>query len=295
MRLLEEDQAGLSSALVLGRARRNILLFDDHTNRNQVTHESHGFITRDGTTPSEFRRIGNEELATYPSISTINRTVTSILRSKNESSFMITASGGQTFYATKVILAVGFKESLPPIDGIGGLYGKSLFNCPYCDGLELRDKPLVIINDTEHAMHMAKLLYNWSKDLVLATNGHSLNTEDRKKLESKGISVVTEKISRLIGEDGQLSHVEFESGTTIKRSGGFVAPTFIANSLKEQIGVDLTETGAIEVDDFGRTSKKHIYAAGDAISPALSQLIVSAASGNKAGVAVNVDLIELDF
>ena len=47
--------AGLNAALLLGRARRKVLLFDDDKPRNAVTHHSHGGITRDGVSPAEFR------------------------------------------------------------------------------------------------------------------------------------------------------------------------------------------------------------------------------------------------
>jgi len=52
--------AGLSSSLTLGRARRKIAVFDNGTNRNRVTHESHGFITRDGIKPHihQFKHLG---------------------------------------------------------------------------------------------------------------------------------------------------------------------------------------------------------------------------------------------
>ena len=54
--------AGLNAALVLGRARRNILLFDNNSPRNAVTQESHGFIIRDGIKPNEFREIAHKEM-----------------------------------------------------------------------------------------------------------------------------------------------------------------------------------------------------------------------------------------
>lgn len=288
------DSAGLSSALVLGRSRRDVLLFDDATNRNQVTHESHGFLTRDGTTPSELRRLGREDVAAYSSVKMIEQTVSSIAPTNDDSFFTITTSDTKRYYAKKLILAVGFKESLPSIEGIHHFYGKSVFNCPYCDGWELRDQPLIIINDTEHASHMAKVLYNWSKDLVLATNGSDFDIEPEviQKLKEKGITIQTQKIVKLSGENGQLSSVTFEDGTMLARSGGFVAPTFIFNPLREKMDFELTKHGALVIDDFGRTSISNIYAAGDAISPAYSQLIVSAASGHKAGIGVNADLTE---
>jgi hypothetical protein len=34
----------------------------------QVTRESHGFLTRDGINPSEFRRIAKEQINAYPSV-----------------------------------------------------------------------------------------------------------------------------------------------------------------------------------------------------------------------------------
>ena len=57
--------AGLNAALVLGRSRRKTLVFDDNHGRNLVTRASHGFITRDGIHPSEFKRLAYEEVAKY--------------------------------------------------------------------------------------------------------------------------------------------------------------------------------------------------------------------------------------
>jgi thioredoxin reductase len=49
--------AGLNAALILGRARRKIILIDNNNPRNAVTQESHGFITRDGVKPNEFYQV----------------------------------------------------------------------------------------------------------------------------------------------------------------------------------------------------------------------------------------------
>lgn len=63
--------AGLNAALVLGRAKKKVALIDEGLPRNRVTHETHGFITRDGISPSEFRRIAKQEISTYPSITNV--------------------------------------------------------------------------------------------------------------------------------------------------------------------------------------------------------------------------------
>ncbi len=123
--------AGLSAALVLGRAMRNIILFDNNKPRNAVTHESHGFVTRDGTNPGEFRQIAHDELSRYPSIEFKNDKVTSV--TKNETSFDLITSDGEKHKSKTIIISTGLKDILPDIDNISKFYCKSLFNCPYYD------------------------------------------------------------------------------------------------------------------------------------------------------------------
>ena len=60
--ILGAGPSGLSSSLMLGRSRRSVALFDNGTNRNRVTQEAHGFLTRDGVKPEEFRNLALAEL-----------------------------------------------------------------------------------------------------------------------------------------------------------------------------------------------------------------------------------------
>lgn len=283
--------AGLNSCLVLGRARRKVAIFDDGTNRNRVTHASHGFITRDGIKPQEFKEIGLNELNKYPSISYFNTTITEITRSKDNDRFIATTSDGQEFITEKVILATGIQEVFP-LQDIRNYYGKSLFSCPYCDGWEQRDKPLMVLADKEeHVLHIAKLVYNWSKDLVVLTNGVDLSNEAIQELQQRDITVKMDPIKNLIGDDGYLQKIEFESGETILRSGGFVVPSFYRpNQFAERLGCEVQENGAVVTDGAGRTTQKNIYIAGETEKSGPSSLIIAAADGNKAATSVNYDL-----
>src|SRR6476620_11218285 len=141
--------AGLNAALVLGRARRNVILFDNNNPRNAVTQESHGFITRDGIKPKEFREIAHKELSKYPSVRYAKREITSVIRnnSNNEQLLfeLVTLENDERYQSKTIIIATGLKDVLPSIDNISDYYGRSLFHCPYCDGYELGDKPLVVI------------------------------------------------------------------------------------------------------------------------------------------------------
>src|ERR671921_1662247 len=57
--------AGLNAALVLGRARRRVLVLDNGAPRNYATHEMHGVLGHDGLDPADLRARGRVELAGY--------------------------------------------------------------------------------------------------------------------------------------------------------------------------------------------------------------------------------------
>src|ERR671939_31876 len=57
--------AGLNAALVLGRARRRVVVLDHAQPRNYATHEMHGVLGHDGLDPADLRARGRAELAGY--------------------------------------------------------------------------------------------------------------------------------------------------------------------------------------------------------------------------------------
>ncbi|WP_136605350.1 NAD(P)/FAD-dependent oxidoreductase [Paenibacillus dokdonensis] len=284
--------AGLNAALVLGRARLNVALFDNSQPRNRVTHASHGFITRDGIEPVEFRRIAYEEVLSYPSVRHWQDEVTDIRRTDN--GFSLRTASGEYVNARRLILAAGLKEVFPEIEGLSDFYGKSLFNCPFCDGWELREQPLVVVSDNPSVFHMVKMLLNWSQDLVVCSNGHDILTaEQRQQLASKGIRIVDTPVTEFSGKNGLLERVHFSDGTHIERSGGFITPTLLPKArFDEALNYQTAEDGGIITDPMGRTTAAGVYAAGDSAYVMPSQLIYAAASGSKAAVSVVADITE---
>ncbi|MDK8180325.1 NAD(P)/FAD-dependent oxidoreductase [Paenibacillus sp. UMB4589-SE434] len=287
--------AGLNAALILGRARRKVAIMDNNQPRNAVTHASHGFITRDGVTPAEFRRIALEEVKCYPLVDHLQSEVVSV--DTTPFGFELVDSVGHRLQARKLILATGVKEIYPEIEGFYPLYGKSLFNCPYCDGWELQDQALVVVSEFSNLFHMAKLLLNWSKDLVVCTNGKaSLTDKHKQQLQSKGIVVMEQAIAAFIGQNGRLEHVCFADGTQIPRAGGFVTPTFVQSApFAERLGCEMLAAGGIKTDGKGRSAIPGLYIAGDTSYVAPSQVVFAAADGSQTAMSVNLDLTEEYF
>ncbi|MEH6943204.1 NAD(P)/FAD-dependent oxidoreductase [Bacillus sp. JJ722] len=285
--------AGMTASLVLGRARRKIILFDDNKPRNAVTKESHGFLTRDGVKPSELKKIAHEELSNYPTVILKKTEVVQI--SKKEKLFSIETIEGGVYSARKIIFATGIKEVLPNIEGMHSFYGKSIFSCPYCDGWELKDKVIAIISNHQAIFEMIKLVYNWSKNLIVCTDGsNTIRNEERNELERRGIRLFNQKMKQIVGNEGMVKAIKFVDDTEVSIEGGFITPEWVpTTSIAQSLGCELDEKDGLNTDALGRTNIEGVYAAGDVTTP--SQVIIAAGEGSKAAIGVNTDLTIEDF
>ncbi|MER2060611.1 MAG: FAD-dependent oxidoreductase, partial [Niallia sp.] len=226
-------------------------------------------------------------------ISYFKAKVTDIEKEKGEGGLLLVKTKNHDEYLTeKLIIATGVQEVIP-IPNARQYYGKSLFSCPYCDGWELRDQSLIIIAHTEaQALHMGKLVYHWSKDLVITTNGAAVSEKTKEVFQKRNIPIITEPVKNLIGENGHLQQIEFKSGKRIARTGGFIVPSYYrSNQFAEQLGVEVHPNGVVVTDGSGRTTCKNVYVAGEAEKAGASSVLLSAADGGRTAVTVNTDLM----
>lgn len=281
--------AGLSAALILGRARKQVAVFDEGRPRNAVTRETHGFLTRDGVSPGEFRRIAKEQMSEYPSVILMEDTVVSLAGADGH--FQLKTSQGKTFASRKLLIAVGMKDRPLDIPGLAEVYGKSAFVCPYCDGWELRDEPLVIISRGAALMHFAPLISGWTKQFVVCTNGpDELTDDERKELRRHQVPVFDSPIHSIDSNNGMVRQVVLEDGTALPCTGIFFKPELVAGSdLPREIGCHVSESGTVIADDWGKTNVPGVFSAGDAASQRY-QAIAAASMGALAAAALNNEL-----
>jgi thioredoxin reductase len=293
--------AGLAASLSLVRARRTVLLVDSNRPRNSATLHAHGFITRDGISPLELRRLGRTEFESYPGASFHNALVRSVVPvgGFGEARFSVTTKGmrgepNREVTARAVLIATGLAETLPALPSIRAWYGTNLHSCIDCDGYEKADAALALIGESNDLAERAFLLSQWSSDLIVFTNGTGeVTAEEEDALQRRGIRVDRRPIRDIVGEQGAMTGVELEDGEVIERQGGFVRPqwTPAALSFLQDVPVQTDDDGLIIVDDHGRTTVPWLYAAGDSIAPGAGQLMVAAGTGARTAAAVNRDLL----
>ncbi|WP_434810687.1 NAD(P)/FAD-dependent oxidoreductase [Microbacterium sp. bgisy189] len=292
--------AGLSAALNLGRARASVVVVDAGRPRNAATLRSHGFLTRDGISPIELRKLARAELQQYPNVRILDRARVGAVRPAlgPDGRFEVavtTRTPGEppVLAAETVLVATGLGETLPAIPSIRSFYGMSMFSCAACDAWELQDKPLALIGETPDLPDRARLLARWTNDLTVFTNGTDVvDAVAEAELAASGIAVERRAIDDLEGEKGAVSGVRLADGSVIPVAGGFVRPVWhAAADFFDGVDPDRDLDGHLIVDGSGRTSVPGLYAAGDAAAPGPQQLIVAAGQGARAAAVLVHDLV----
>lgn len=286
--------AGLSAALLLGRARRRVLVSDTGKTRNAVAHESHSFFTRDGSTPAELVRIGREQLRPYETVEFRSVGVKTV--KAHTKGFEVLLEDGTHVTSRKILLATGVVDEMPEIEGFKELWGRSIFHCPFCHGWEVRDQPLALYGNGAVGFELAQLLKGWSNDLVLCTDGAAAFSEDEHRLLAKNqVTIREERIARVTRSNGQLENIVFANGETLARKAIFFRPKQHQHSdLAKQLGCEFTDFGTVKVDDVGQTSVAGVYAAGDMIHP-MQQIAFAVARGALSAIGINRALLQEDF
>jgi thioredoxin reductase len=279
---------GLSAALTLGRARRRVLLCDFGAPRNAATVHMHNFVTRDGVTPAEFRRIAREQLATYPHVDVRDVRVEEIRGEAG--AFDVRLSEGRV-RARRILLCTGMIDELPEIEGLRACWGRSIFICPYCHAWEVQDRRFAYLATNVEKLGFALLLRAWTSDVVVLTDGKLVIPPDmRAQLNAGGVRVEERSIARLIHAGDQLQGIEFADGESLPREVLFVHPRQRHADLVTSLGLKLDAMNFVEIDAMRQTSRPGIYAGGDLVS-GMQGAVIAAASGSQAAATLNHALV----
>ena len=255
--------AGLSAALILGRACRTVLLCDSGTPRSWASKRMYAYLTRDGVVPSRFR---------------------------------LSIAGSKQIQCRKLLIASGLYDHLPRVPGIEEFFGISIFQCPYCDGWELRGKPLAVYGKRKRGLEMAKALTAWTRDIVLCTDGPAgFPSTVRAELDRNSIELCEERINAFEGTRGKLRAVVFKSGRKLARAAVFFdTPSSGQSRLAESLGCEFTKHGGIKSGRYEATNVPGVFVAGNIIKD-VQLSIVAAAEGARAAFGINKALSREKF
>lgn len=181
---------------------------------------------------------------------------------------------GQTVSAKTWVLATGSSPSIPPIEGLDKtpyLTNKEIF---FLDHLP---KSMAILGAGAIAIEMAQAFCRLGTNVsVIQRGGQILSKEDKdmadgvmQVLSAEGVAIHLNASILHVKDLGSEREVRFKDGVG-KTTGLNVEQIFVAMGRESNVeGLDLKPIGVeldrrrIKVDERMRTTRKHIYAAGD--------------------------------
>lgn len=279
--------SGLSAALQLARARRQIAVVDAGLRRNRFAAASHGFLAQDGQASAEIIAQAKHQLLRYPTVQCLEDNVLSI--EKTGDAFALTTSRGP-LRAARVILATGVVDHLPEIPGLQERWGTSVFHCPYCHGYELHNGRIGVLATGPMSMHQALMLPDWGAVTLFLNQAFALDEEQAQALQARGVRVEHARVLRLAAS----ASVVLEDGRQLEMDGLFTASrTEPAGPLAQQLGCELEQgpLGAfVKTDAQKQTTAAGVFACGD-LARAAGNVALAVGDGALAGAATHRSLM----
>lgn len=286
--------AGLSAALALGLARKRVLLCDSGPRRNTAAEHIHNFVTQDGSPPNAFRSVAREQLTKYPSVEVRDAPIASITGTRGAFEVKLGTPSPSSVTARRILLATGMIDEMLPIEGFEALWGRSIFQCPYCHGWEVQDRTWgYLVSGSHGAMwtHFALQARAWTRDLVVFTNDAlEISEADRTMMAAAKIRLETAPVAGLVARDGKLTSVALKTGDNVACEALFAHPPQRQVDVVRALELALDEHGYVVVDPGRReTSVPGIHAAGD-LASRQQAAIFAAAAGTHTAAVLNLEL-----
>ena len=283
--------AGLMAALVLARAGRSVRLVDAGRGRNERAGHAHNVFGLDGTPPETLRAVGRAQAEAYGAVFVHARAE---LASVDDAGVTLQLDDGQSIDARHLLLATGVTDKLPAIPGIREAWGSTAIHCPYCHGAELKGRPTAVLNATPQvAAMLASLVTGWTDNVTLLTNGPSpLSEEEAEKLAARGIAVHEDKVVSVDVAGSEVQGINLANGTRIPATALYLHPDQVPSGpLVAQLGLEMTESGHVQVDQMGKTSLPRVWACGDMAIPKMQAISMATSQAFATAAMINMNLV----
>lgn len=280
--------AGMSAALQLARARRQVLVVDAGQRRNRFVDEagatSHGFLGQDGRAPAAIAADARQQLLAYPNVRWIDGLAEDAQQLPGgRFGFRV---GDTEVSAARLVLATGVRDEMPPVPGLAERWGRSVFHCPYCHGYELDAGAIGVIATAPAALHQAAMLPDWGPTTLFLNGAFEPSADDLALLARRGAQIERNPVARIEG----VADVVLADGRRCAMAGLFAqARVHMASPVAGQLGCAFEQGPMgpfIQVDRMGQTSVPHVFACGDA-ARAAGNVALAVGDGAMTGAAAH--------
>ncbi len=207
--------------------------------------------------------------------------------------FVVKTSWSGDFRCRAVILAIGAEPRKLGIKGEEEFRGKGVSYCAVCDGPLFRGRDVAVVGGGNSALDAALYLSSLAKTVYLI----------HRRSEFRAVKALVDKVNERsnIVKKLNMTPVEIGGGRFVE----WIKVRDVNSDVEEQINVnavfievgrrvnsdflrgfvELDEQGQIVVDSLCRTSRRGVFAAGDATIIPYKQVVIAAGDGAKAALS----------
>lgn len=251
--IIGSGPAGISAAIYLKRAKKNILIVSNGKSALQKAHKIENYYGIENISGEELHKVGIKQVERIG----VPIEKDEVINISFDRHFIVTTVNRE-FEAKKVIIATGTNRMAPNIKGIKEFEGKGVSYCAICDAFFYRNKDVAVIGNGNYAIHEAKQLKPVAKSVTILTDGKEM-VQNR---DASDFDVEETPIREFRGGN-RIEEVEFDNNNTKKIDGVFVAiGTASSTDLAKKIGA-VVKNNNIVVNENMETTVKGLYACGD--------------------------------
>lgn len=251
--IIGSGPAGISAAIYLKRAKKNILIVSNGKSALQKAHKIENYYGIESISGEELHKVGIKQVERIG----VPIEKDEVINISFDRHFIVTTVNRE-FEAKKVIIATGTNRMAPNIKGIKEFEGKGVSYCAICDAFFYRNKNVAVIGNGNYAIHEAKQLKPVAKSVTILTDGKEM-VQNR---DASDFDVEETPIREFRGGN-RIEEVEFDNNNTKKIDGVFVAiGTASSTDLAKKIGA-VVKNNNIVVNENMETTVKGLYACGD--------------------------------
>ena len=210
---------------------------------------------------------------------------------------IVVETSRRKFTARSVLITTGASHRHLGVPGEERLSGRGVSYCATCDGQLFKNRRVVIVGGGNSAATEALYLKNVGVDVTMVHRRDTLKAQEVliQNLVQNQIPILFNTEVQAINGRHSVESVDLlnnltEEASTLEVDGVFMAigynPT---NDLAEQLGLELTEEGYVNHDNY-RTNVPGIYAAGD-VAGGYKQIVTAAGQGSEAAITIFEDLV----
>ena len=281
--------AGLAAALTLSRSMINTLVLNgSKPARNAASPFVAALPGMDRRPPADIRNEVRQNILSYPSARFVDEDVVELTSGRGGHELFL--ENGTNLTAEVVLLATGMQDILPPLQGLEDAWGASVINCPFCHGYEWKDRKWGIYAHRSEVIDAAEIYRNWTSDLTYFVDPALDPSEDRQRaLSAMGVIVEPSLPTKIMSENGALTHVELPDGRKRPLDCMLIYPHQKQVDLLSKLPLKFDENGYVEIDEGYRTNLPGVYAAGDLTYAGHQNTPTAFHMGNMAAATIVMD------